>query len=233
METAAPDQSMRLKTDAIAEGPAAKGGLEQKLEHAPMGGSAAKLKEGMSVIDIVIFEHNAVKELYQQYQSAREGQVKEAKAQLIINQLVQHSGKEEIVLYPIMKSKLADGVAQVERAKAEHQLVTEDLYKLDKMTWAQSPAEYDRLVTKTMTDLLTHIQEEETILLPSLQAKCSQQELVDMGRQFQSATVTTRPHPWAPREGLSAAAAHAGSIPLDAMRDAARFTTQQKELAQH
>jgi hemerythrin superfamily protein len=64
-----------------------------------------------------------------EYQTTNDSDVKLAKAHLIINQLVQHSGKEEVVLYPAMRQKLDDGDAQVDHAIQEHQEVTEQLYK--------------------------------------------------------------------------------------------------------
>lgn len=78
---------------------------------------------------IVIMEHDAVKALYKEYQTTNDPDVRLAKAHLIINQLVQHSGKEEVVLYPMMRQKLDDGDAQVDHAVKEHQEVTEQLYK--------------------------------------------------------------------------------------------------------
>jgi len=50
-------------------------------------------------------------------------------------------------------------------------------------------------VVQMMTDLRHHVREEEEILLPSLQAVADQQQLIEMGRAFQAAKVTTRPHP--------------------------------------
>lgn len=44
-----------------------------------------------------------------------------------------------------------------------------------------------------MSDTHNHVLEEETELLPAFQAKCTQQELVELGDKFQSQIVTTRP----------------------------------------
>lgn len=201
-----------------------------QLENAPMGGHGAAMKEGLTVSQIVTMEHDAVKMLYREYQTASDAAVKEAKAHLIINQLSQHAGKEETYLYPLMRKKLDDGDAQVEQAKNEHQAVHEQLYKLDQMKYS---AEFDVLISKIMSDLVQHMTEEETVLLPSLEAKCTQQELVDIGRQFQSALTTTRPHPSAPREGFGAKVATAMAVPLDMAKDAMRFDEREKEEALH
>lgn len=210
-----------------------KGGLgSSEAEHKTESlGEGKKMKEGKNVIDIIIFEHNVVRQLYQEYKNATAGEVKQAKCHLIIRELVQHSGKEEEVLYPFMKKKLPNGEQLVEDAKKDHQQITEDLYELDRMEWAKNPSFYEAQVEKLMTDLLKHVDEEEQSVLPMLRDACSPQELMDLAKSYQSAMVTTRPHPSAPREGIAATMAHAASIPIDAARDAARFTQAEKEAA--
>ena len=74
--------------------------------------------------------------------------------------------------------------------------MTEDLYRLDEMSLAKFPVQFDQCLAKIMSELTEHIAEEEGELLPSLEKVCSRDELIEMGRKFESTTVTTRPHPW-------------------------------------
>ena len=78
----------------------------------------------------------------------------------------------------------------------EHQQVTEDLYRLDEMSLAKFPVQFEQCLAKIMSELTEHIAEEEAELLPSLEKVCSRDELIEMGRKFETTTVTTRPHPW-------------------------------------
>ena len=103
------------------------------------------------------------------------------------------------------------------------QQITEDLYELDKYTWAQNPGEFDRLVRVAMEHTHKHVWEEETQILPKFVHACTAQELVDIGHTFLRQIVTTRPHPSAPREGVAAQLAQVATKPLDALRDVVRF----------
>jgi hemerythrin superfamily protein len=201
------------------------------LENAPTGNIGAQVKSGKTVIEIIKMEHILAKDIHAEYQRASDPAVKEAKIQLLINQLVQHGEKEGIALYPVMRKKIDNGPALVDRAVQDHQELVQDLYNLDQMKYSDSPSKYEEAVEKMMSSLMKHMTEEETTLLPAFQSACSSQELIELGDKFESHIVTTRPHPWAPREGVLCSLANAASVPLDAARDAFRFTEKQKELA--
>ena len=74
--------------------------------------------------------------------------MKEAKIPLLINQLCQHGEKEGIALYPVMRKKLSDGPALVDRAVKQHQDLVQDLYNLDQLSYAWSPDNYRNSVAK-------------------------------------------------------------------------------------
>ena len=71
-----------------------------------------------------------------------------------------------------------------------------------------------------MREFELHAQDEESRLLPLFSQHCPANQATDLMDSWNKATVTTRPHPMAPREGVAAQMAHVGSIPLDAMKDA-------------
>lgn len=66
---------------------------------------------------------------------------------------------------------------------------------------------------------------EEQEWLPRFEAVATPEELVELGRKFQSATihVPTRPHPWAPNKPPLNFAANISAAPLDALADMVRF----------
>jgi len=205
-------------------------GTGEKLEyHVGVQPKEPHPKEGKSVIEIIKIEHDEIKQLFNEYKAASAGNVKEAKAFLMLKLIVQHSGREESVLYPVLREKL--GAAVADHSEADHLKVTENLYQLDSLTWAQVPHEFNRLVMVTMQDLLKHVEEEETEILPVLASEMTNEQLIELGKSYNSAVVTTRPHPSAPHEGKMSAAAHIASYPIDAARDLARWTQSMIDLA--
>lgn len=176
-------------------------------------GNAAEL------VNLVIQEHNEAKTLYQQYQSQSNKEQKQQICRTLSEKLVAHGGKEEIALYPAMKDCLPNGEKEVEQAKREHQQLTEDLYKLEQCSW-ENVSEVDACLSKIMKEFEEHVRDEENRLLPLFSQHISKENAQKVLHNYQKATVTTRPHPSAPREGMAAAAAHMASKPLDAMRDA-------------
>jgi hypothetical protein len=128
-------------------------------------------------------------------------------------------------LYPAMRDIASLGDAEVEQAKKEHQLVTNDLYELDQLLPnakdGRAIPKMDELCAKVsdretrtcsasmgsthsissllsssqiMKDLLEHVQDEETRLLPLFVKDCDPSKARDILSAYQNAIVTTRPH---------------------------------------
>jgi hemerythrin superfamily protein len=177
-----------------------------------------------SVVDIIMAEHRVVDQLFFEFKNTEDNKLKNEKLHMIIKELSQHAAKEEMVVYPLMKTKLPNGEALVQHALTEHQEVKEMLYKLDKMT-VGTDREVDTLLAQCISNVQTHVREEEADLLPTLQQHCTQEELIAAGAKYVAAAAAapSRPHPMAPAEPVAVAMmANAGAKAMDAVRDLSR-----------
>lgn len=82
-----------------------------------------------------------------------------------------------------MEDKLPDGKKVVEKARAEHQLVKEDLFKLDKL--GRHEEAFEQLAKKVMTELGEHIEDEENVEIPKLVSVLHEDEQIRLGKEFE------------------------------------------------
>jgi len=172
------------------------------------------------IVDLIKSQHKEVDTLYKTYQNT-EKDGKLAIAHQIIRKICIHGESEEMVLYPFLKTKGI--VDKVDHSLQEHLQLKKDLAVLDGLDNVDDP-NYDSTLHKAMKELLHHIEEEETDMLPSLEKHASQDELKKLLEDFQKAMtqVPTRPHPSAPLEGPAKTVAGMGAKVVDSVRDTVR-----------
>jgi len=215
LNTEAPAASTRSKVDLSESKLPEYESKQPELKNKSVGSSAP----AEILVQRIISEHNAVKQLYAQYPNL-DAAGKLDTGRKIIELVVQHAGREECVLYPAMRKIPQLGDKAVEEAIAEHQQTTNDLYELSKLDKADS--KFDLQLQKIMKELSDHIAEEESSMLPLFISGASNYDAQKILTDYQNVTVTSLPHPWAPREGLPAKAAHMASVPLDEAMKAAK-----------
>lgn len=181
--------------------------------------------EGKDIVQIIVEEHRLVDALAERYQVETDPKQKQGIAYNIIKLLSIHSACEEASIYPFMRRNLPGGEALVEHAIKEHLDIKNDLYKLDQMSLGD--AGYDETLRKVVADTQHHVKEEETDLLPTLKSKSSADELEQMRTEFLRAKMIapSRPHPSAPTDAPQNKVVNAATMPIDAMRDAGRFSS--------
>jgi len=180
---------------------------------------------GKDIFAIIVEEHRMVEKLGKEYHQSKDRHVKQGIAHNIIKLLCIHAACEEMVLYPFMRAKLADGPAMVQHALNEHQQLKQDLYTLDNMLVTQ--AHYDERLDKALAETLQHVEEEETDLLPKLRAAMNQSEMKTLTEQFIDAhkLAPSRPHPDAPNTPPENKHANSVAHAEDIARDAGRFSS--------
>jgi len=181
--------------------------------------------EGKDVIEIIMEEHQLVDALGERYHTETNPKEKQGIAHNIIKLLSIHAACEEAALYPWMKKHFPNGEQLVAHAIHEHQNIKNDLYTLDQMKLGD--AGYDSKLQKAMKDTKHHVQEEESDLLPTLRRRASKAELDEIRNSFLSAKTIapSRPHPSAPTEPPQNKIVGAATMPIDAARDAGRFSS--------
>eukprot|EP00877_Chromochloris_zofingiensis_P011651 jgi/Chrzof1/673/Cz01g24190.t1 len=147
----------------------------------------------------------------------------------IIRELSMHASKEEMVVYPDVRTKLPNGEAVADHALDEHQELKELLYRLDGMD-DPNHAEFDQLMRHISKTLRHHIREEEEDFLPKFAKTVGDERLRTLADQWEAARAAapTRPHPAAPNRPPLNMAANATAVPLDMAKDAVRFGLSSK-----
>ncbi|EME60836.1 hemerythrin HHE cation binding domain-containing protein [Amycolatopsis decaplanina DSM 44594] len=138
----------------------------------------------------------------------------------MIAELVRHSIAEEQHMYPAARKHLPDGDEVADHEIEEHaeaERVMNDLIGLE-----PTDKRFDELVGKLIEDVRHHIEEEESDLLPKLQAACSPEDLRDLGEKVlrAKAIAPTRPHPAAPDRPPANRILAPGTAFIDKIRDA-------------
>ncbi|KAE9405682.1 hypothetical protein BT96DRAFT_915894 [Gymnopus androsaceus JB14] len=148
-------------------------------------------------------------------------------------EIARHAVGEELVVYPLMEKHLGqEGTELANGDRQDHQLVKEQLYKLESLTAGTN--EYDTLLKEVMAHLHKHNDSEEINDLPKLE-----QQLGQDGSQQAAAKFTrtkkfapTRPHPSAPSKPPGETLAGFLALPMDKLKDMfAKFPTEEMKEA--
>ncbi|MEV7994951.1 hemerythrin domain-containing protein [Streptomyces sp. NPDC086077] len=154
---------------------------------------------GGDVIAELTTDHQEVEELFGKIEALPAGDKKrKVYADQAVMELVRHSVAEEAYLYPATREFLSDGnkVADKEiEDHAEAERTMKDLESVD-----ADDKEFDRLIGELMTEIRSHVRDEEDNLFPRLRAAMSEDQLMELGDKVRQAkkTAPTRPHPSAP-----------------------------------
>ncbi|KAF6257432.1 hypothetical protein COO60DRAFT_1523864 [Scenedesmus sp. NREL 46B-D3] len=175
----------------------------------------------MNLLHLIVLDHNCVRAMYDAYKSpAVTLDAKQLLAWNMIMALSSHAAKEEMVVYPVVRSTLGDAAA--DHMLAEHASLKTMLATLD--TLAANDPSFDMQLRGSLDAMVQHMQEEESSLLPQLAAVLNAETQLQLGIQFEAAKVRapTRPHPEAaslpPFNETTFAAAKQVDVALDQAR---------------
>lgn len=176
---------------------------------------------GGNVIDELVTDHREVEEMFGRIEALPYGD-KDRKmyADQVTMELVRHSVAEEMYLYPAVREHVAGGDAIADREIDDHskaERIMKDLEGCD----ADDP-EFDRLIGMLMTEVRSHIADEEQSLFPNLRAACPPEALDTLGDKVRQAKklAPTRPHPAAPDKPPANKLLAPGAGLVDRLRDA-------------
>jgi hypothetical protein len=177
------------------------------------------------VISIIKKDHKTVDGLFKKWQATSDADQRQQLTFEVIRQLCLHSVAEEEVVYPMYVKKVPSTGGDIEKKSLEqHTELKNDLYKLDKL----KPSDRDFVPTfqKVMTDVKTHVKEEETDFLVQFGQHTTQEERISLGKDFEriKSIAPSRPHPSVPTAAppFSTMLAFA-TKPVDMIKDAVRF----------
>lgn len=154
----------------------------------------------LDVISVLTHDHREVEELFGRLEAAPhdDGQARRSLVDQVITELVRHSVAEEMYLYPATRKYVPGGDEIADREIGDHAEVEKIMKQLEK---AEATTEqFSTLLTRLISEVRAHVEDEESTLFPQLARHASAEELVELGKRVQAAKekAPTRPHPAAP-----------------------------------
>ncbi|MGX1881746.1 hemerythrin domain-containing protein [Streptomyces sp. NPDC055287] len=176
---------------------------------------------GGDIIAELTTDHDEVKELFTNIEELPAGDSqRKVYADQVTMELVRHSVAEEAYLYPAVRKHVEGGDALADKELEDHAEAEQTMKDMESRE-ADDP-QFDMLVGKLMTEIRTHILDEEDNLFPRLREACSPEMLDELGEKVRQAkkTAPTRPHPSAPDQPPANKLLAPGMGLVDRMRDA-------------
>lgn len=179
------------------------------------------MAHGGDVVTELTNDHEEVEELFTTIEELPPGDSRRKEcADQVTMELVRHSVAEEAYLYPAVRRHVPGGEALAEKELADHAAAERIMKELEGCE-AGHP-QFDVLMNKLMTEIRTHITDEENNLFPRLRDACSAEVLDELGEKVRQAkrTAPTRPHPSAPDKPPANKLLAPGVGLVDRLRDA-------------
>lgn len=131
-----------------------------------------------SITDMIRFDHSHVLLTFHQYTTSKKPAVKKALADTICSALEIHATLEEEIFYPRMR-QLNPALPVLQKSVPEHQEMRRLIGELRACDPAS--ARHDTLLLELMRDVLHHVADEETILLPEAETTLGSDRLSELG----------------------------------------------------
>ena len=135
-----------------------------------------------SITDMIRFDHSHVLVTFHQFTGTARTSVKKALAETICDALEIHATLEEEIFYPVMR-RLDNGTV-MQKAEPEHMEMRRMIGEL-RATDVSDPR-YEELLHKLMRDVMHHVADEETVLLPEAERLMGKDRLNELGAQMTS-----------------------------------------------
>jgi hemerythrin superfamily protein len=131
-----------------------------------------------SITDMIRFDHSHVLLTWHQYVANKKPTVKKALAETMCDALEIHATLEEEIFYPTLR-QLGLGGAALAKSEPEHNEMREVIARI--RSGDPGSTRYDQLVAELMRDVLKHVADEETVLLPDAERMLSSTRLNELG----------------------------------------------------
>ena len=134
-----------------------------------------------SITDMIRFDHSHVMVTFHQYTADKRPSVKKALAETICDALEIHATLEEEIFYPAMRPRAANQKV-MEKSEPEHMEMRRLIQELRNTDPRDS--RHDELVFELMRDVVHHVADEETVLLPEAEQTMTKDRLSELGTQM-------------------------------------------------
>lgn len=150
--------------------------------------------------NMIRMDHTHVMTAFHQYEIGSSPRTKQALGNTICLALEIHAQLEEEIFYPAMRGSDPD---QVEKSYPEHGEIKRLIGELRAMD--ASSAQYDETLMQLMREVIHHVADEETILLPDAERRLGPERLSELGTEMT-------------KRRLQLSAPHAGEMAMNTMR---------------
>lgn len=131
-----------------------------------------------SITDMIRFDHSHVLVTFHQYTTTSKTSVKKALAETICDALEIHATLEEEIFYPVLRA-LNGSEPVIQKSEPEHDEMRRIIAELRAAKAIDS--EFDTLVHDLMRDVMHHVADEETVLLPEAERLMGKDRLNELG----------------------------------------------------
>ena len=134
-----------------------------------------------TITDMIRFDHSHVMVTFHQYTKDKPASVKKALAETVCSAVEIHATLEEELFYPVMRQLTTDQDV-MRKSAPEHDEIRSLIAQL-RHTDARDP-EHDRLMMELMREIIHHVADEETVLLPQAEAMLDKARLSELGARM-------------------------------------------------
>lgn len=134
-----------------------------------------------TITDMIRFDHSHVMVTWHQYTAEASPKVKKALAETIASALEIHATLEEEIFYPALRT-LEGGEPVLTKSVPEH----DEMRRLIAELRAAEPtdARHDQLLQQLMRDVIHHVADEESVLLPQAERLMDNGRLSELGAEM-------------------------------------------------
>jgi hemerythrin superfamily protein len=134
-----------------------------------------------TITDMIRFDHSHVMVTFHQYTSDKKARVKKALAETICSAVDIHATLEEEIFYPVMRQ--LEGTGKVmDKSEPEHDEMRRLIAEL-RRTDGDDP-HHGELMQELMRDVMHHVADEETVLLPQAERQLTHERLCELGARM-------------------------------------------------
>jgi iron-sulfur cluster repair protein YtfE (RIC family) len=138
----------------------------------------------MKATELLKQDHDAVKQLFAEFDSSESGEDKLDVFEEIREQLMIHARIEEEIFYPaVKKADSGEAKSEIDEALQEHQQVKSMLEQLDGMA-AEADAEFAETMRTLSNNVQHHVQEEESEIFATAR-QLGDERLEELGARLQ------------------------------------------------
>lgn len=137
----------------------------------------------MKATELLLNQHRAVEDLFEQFEDADSAQAKRDIFEKLAKNLVAHDAIERELFYPACEKELGQDDDVLGESLVEHGVVEFCLYRADAN---RTDHDFDKYVTVLQEVVEHHVQEEEKELLPKVKREMGSDELEELGTQMEA-----------------------------------------------